>query len=242
MTWTGRQGALQYAELYDFLYESRVENIKFAKPSPGNITTRKLLPYGTCKVYEGPAPDFMLIYLKTANNESSTDYFVQISDPTVINLFQFPDSFLTGDRITIKADNVKKFVDYNVRFKEVRVETNDGSCTDYPTSRYSNYSDCIDTAIREEMLPVLGCMVPWISNKDLCKQPLVRRPEKTALAAWLKKNIIKKSHGGIHFKHQLCPLPCSVLTARATFRQSASGLVYQQHNRLNLFFEDYIDV
>ena len=187
MTWTGCQGALQVAEFYDFLYESKVENIEFAKPSTGKITIRKLLPYGTCKVYEGPAVEHMVINLKT-DKQSFADYFVQISNPTVTNLFQFPDSFLTGDRITIKADNVKKYVDYNVKFKEVIVETNDVSCTNYPTSRYSNYSHCIYTTIREEMLPVLGCMVPWISNKDLCKQPHSRGPKNEALFAGLMKS------------------------------------------------------
>ena len=163
----------------------------------------------------------MAIDLKT--DEQSSDYFVQISDPTVTNLFQFPDSFLTGDRITIKADNVKKYAVYNVRFKEVITETNDGSCTDYPTSRYSNYSDCIDTAIREEMLPVLGCMVPWISNKDLCKQPLVRGPENKALDALLR-NIVWNSFGGIHYEHPLCPLPFAVLKTRASFRYEMLNL------------------
>ena len=239
MTWTGRQGSLEPAQFFDFLFESKVENIEFVVPSTGDITTRKLVPHGTCKVYEGRAVDHMSIDLKT--DEQSSDYFVQISDPTVTNLFQFPDSFLTGDRITIKADNVKKFVDYNVRFKEVRVETNDGSCTDYPTSRYSNYSDCIDTAIREEMLPVLGCMVPWISNKDLCKQPLGRGPKNEPLDVWLAK-IVLNAFGGIHYEHPSCPLPCSLLKSRAAFRLMGSGLVVQEDDQLELHFEASMDV
>ena len=191
-------------------------------------------------MYEGPAVEYMVIYLKT-DEKSSADYFVKISDPTVTNLFQFPDSFLTGDRITIKADNVKKFVDYNVRFKEVRVETKIGSCTDYSTSRYSNYSDCIDTAIREEMLPVLGCMVPWISNRDLCKQPLSRGPKNEALDVWLDK-IVLNAFGGIHYVHPSCPLPCSVLKSRASFRLLGSGLVAQKGDQLELHFEANMDV
>ena len=241
MTWTGRQGALEVAEFFDSLYESEVENIKFAEPSTGKITIRKLLPYGTCKVYEGPAPDQMLVHLKTDNDQSSADYIVQISDPTVTNLFQFPDTFLTGDRITIKADNAKKFADYNVRFKEVSVETNDGSCTNYPTNQYSNYSDCIDTVIRDRMLPVLGCMVPWISNKDLCKQPLVRGLNTKALDTWLR-SIVVNSFGGIHYEHPLCPLPCSVLKIRASFRLMGSGLAYQQNDHLWLHFQASMDV
>ena len=257
MTWTGRQEGLEPVQFFDHLYESKVENIEFVVPptknitirklipheflvpSTGTITTRKLIPHGTCKVYEGKAVEYMAIDLKS--DDQSSDYFIQISDPTVTNLFQFPDSFLTGDRITIKADNVKKYADYNVRFKEVRMETNDGSCTNYPTKQFTNYSDCIDTVIRKEMMPVMGCMVPWVSNKDVCKQPLVRGPETKAIASWLRYIIIN-AYGGIHYEHHLCPLPCSVLKARAIFRQSGSGLVYQQHNQLELHFQASMDV
>ena len=77
MTWTGRQGSLEPAQFFDFLFESKVENIEFVVPSTGDITTRKLVPHGTCKVYEGRAVEHMAIDLKT--DAQSYDYFVQIS-------------------------------------------------------------------------------------------------------------------------------------------------------------------
>ena len=48
--------------------------------------------------------------------------------------------------------------------------------------------------------------------------------------------------GGIHYVHPSCPLPCSVLKSRVSFRILGSGLFAQKNDLLELHFEASMDV
>ena len=129
------------------------------------VTNRFLIPHGVCKVYELGMP---LGYVRIALKDSAqiTEYYVFISDPAAASSFQLPYSTMTGDMIKFKVENSGKFKFYNINLKEKVVTTDDGTCTHYPTPNHNSYSDCVDAVMRGRILPVLGCMIPWMARDN----------------------------------------------------------------------------
>ena len=48
-------------------------------------------------------------------------------------------------------------------------EMNDGTCKNYDTDKNESYGQCMDTYLADLYKPELGCVPPWMSNKDQCK-------------------------------------------------------------------------
>ena len=84
---------------------------------------------------------------------------------------------MTGHSLEIKLDPKRaKVKDYNLKLKKTSVLTGDRSCIDYPTDNYKNYADCIEDENEKEIIPELGCMVPWMSAKNQCEGHIKRFP------------------------------------------------------------------
>ena len=48
-------------------------------------------------------------------------------------------------------------------------EMNDGTCKNYDTDKNESYGQCMDTYLADLYKPELGCVPPWMSDKDQCK-------------------------------------------------------------------------
>ena len=129
---------------------------------------------------------------------------------------------LTGDRISWDT-NQNLFVTYKIKLKLTIDETNDGTCLNYPTTEHQSYASCIEGLMRKRILPVLSCMVPWISPADQCAGPIQRASEEhDNLVEWLD-TLIFDAWGGIHFTDGACPLPCSLLSLHSIHLHSGKG-------------------
>ena len=117
---------------------------------------------------------------------------------------------LTGDRISWDT-NQNLFVTYKIKLKLTIDETNDDTCLNYPTPEHQSYAICINTEMRKMSMPVLGCMVPWMSSEDQCANPIPRTSEHDNLIKYLS-TIIVDSWGGINVAHSECALPCSLMS------------------------------
>ena len=242
LSWTGQHGNLTLNETFYHVMNPGIENIEFEvthsslKPNPsltdGKITERYLMPNGLCKVYERKPLE--VIHVKFSDKGPS-EYFVFVSDQAAANPFQLPYSLLTGDKIRlIVTPGITKFVDYNIKLTETIVNTDDGSCVDYPTQTHRSYTECVDAELRAEMLSALGCMVPWMSTQDHCTGLIQRSPKQENFN---KKflSIIRRSWGGIQYKSHFCPLSCTLVSAHAMFQQEGIGT---NINRILLDFEE----
>ena len=176
ISWTGPNGSLTFNETLNYLFRSNTENGSIYANT--ETTARLFLPFGLCTTSLGLIKDISLrkrnkfsFYLKKNGN-----YVVFISDPSATVHFQLPNPLLTGVSIRIEvSSNVITTSYYSIKIKERQVETGDGSCTKYPDQAgHANYGDCVEDENRRRILPVLGCMVPWISSRDQCKAPLQR--------------------------------------------------------------------
>ena len=240
LSWNGLHGNWTFNEIFNYLYGSNLDEI-YIKVSNGTISQRVLLPYGLCKVYEGKPT--RALNIKFRETSEQTEYFIFLSDSATSLPFQLPYSLLTGDRIKIVLhpnSTVKKYVHYNIQLKETNVRTGDESCWEYPTQIYESYADCVGAEMKEKILPVLGCMIPWISKSDRCVGPIHRMQGHESLVQWIY-TIIRDAFGGIQYQSESCLLPCSVLSLHATYLQSGSG-DFEDFDSVDLFFSKSVKV
>ena len=239
LSWTGTGGKQMPNETLNYLLKSNTKSLKHK--GLHNITTRFLLPFGLCSVAEGTPAELLnddlnkhSVYFK-----EDGEYFVSISDPAATLSNYLPLPLMTGDRIrvVVRSDQFKKHY-YSVQIKEKTIETADGSCAIYPGhANFESYSDCVDEENRRRIQPVLGCMVPWISDRDQCKGPVPRLPKHENLINWLE-DVYRNSKAGFHHKSNGCLLPCSLLSAHAKYIRSADD----DKNKLVLYIEERVEV
>ena len=235
LSFTGMHGNMTFNESLNHVYTPYLENIEFVS-TKGNISNRLLYPLGLCKVYEG-APTKPYFNITFKNHEQMPDYNIFISDPAAENSFQLPFILMTGEKVRVADSIEKKYFVYNIQLKEIIVKTNDGSCVDYPTQQHNSYADCVGAELKRKILPTLGCMVPFISRKDHCTEPIQRLPKHDNLTEALYK-ISADSYGGIQYQAESCPLPCSHLSSHSTFIESIVNLRLKDSQLLIVFGDD----
>ena len=256
ISWMGLEGNLTTDETITNLFVSEGEQVWFEQ-AKGNISlmttvkTATVLPNGQCEQYEGPPHELISpgehwkncisLYLNGINEGSV--YYVYVSDPSAAPKFQLPKPLLYGGRIGATTDNQSKVYYYNLVLTEKRIELDDGSCVDYPDAAgHDSYADCVEEENRKKILPVLGCMPPWLSGEAPCNKPVLKSTdEHEHIQQWLN-SIYSKSKTGFHYEAESCSLPCTQISVHTTFQdiKHMSDLNYQL--KLNLFFDEIIKV
>ena len=168
LSWNGLDDGLTPNETINTIFETEMVHVKrgFA-----NSTMRFILPYGLCQVAVGPTPDMVH---KGTNDivievEKPGQYVVYISDQALSTPHQI-NSMMSGARIQIHT----RLGSYNreyfrVHLKEQNLLDSNKDCTAYPDkSGHVSYAQCIEEENREKMLPLVGCLAPWMANKDQC--------------------------------------------------------------------------
>ena len=83
-------------------------------------------------------------------------------------------------------------------------------------------------------------MVPWMSKEDQCSGHIQRLPEMEHLIEWLY-SLVQSSWGGIQYTSESCLLPCSLLSAHATYQASGTHSILQ-YNYISLHFDERVAV
>ena len=52
-------------------------------------------------------------------------------------------------------------------------------------SDHESYVDCIDDENQKKIMPVLGCMLFWMSEDSQCSETIKRLPEHNVMLTWL---------------------------------------------------------
>ena len=241
ISWTGSSGNFTYEETLDALYSSTTPAIIYINQAVpfGNFTTRFILPYGLCQVFEGLVPSaHMSLYLDASDIVNSSSYALYISDPAASTTFQL--SLMSGDRVNHKStiNNQSSRQIYNIQMKETINKADDGSCVNYPNADHENYAACATAEMRNRIMPSLGCMVPWISELDACTGKLNRLDKHNDVMSWLR-TIVTQSFGRIIYRPKTCLPPCTILSAHATFCSSTKS---NFANTIELYFSLDIEV
>ena len=233
-SWSGPDGNMTFDETVSTLYNSSLEHVYF-KLGKENVTSKFLLPNGVCRIIEGKQGR------QAINFEERFDYTVTVTDPAAATHFRLSDHLMTGDKIENKKGFTSKvIVSYRVQLKETSIETGDGSCNEYPNEKHKSYADCVDDELEKKILPILGCMVPWISRKNQCAGLIPRLPIHKNLYAWLEA-IILPTKAGQAYQSDTCPRPCTILSAHSIYLRSFAKSTTQK-DKIQLFFDDEIKV
>ena len=190
LSWTGANDSLTFKDTLRYLFNSKTDSISASR----NTTSHFLLPFGLCTTVTGDFKDILdtekrnvKFYIK-----SSGKYIIFISDDAATLNFQLPYPLMTGERIKISIPEMKDAYYrqkeyYSVQIFETVDNSGKGLCTAYPTQKYTSYANCVEQENRRLIMPVLGCMVPWMSDKDTCHTPIPRLPAHQDVIAWLKQ-------------------------------------------------------
>ena len=220
LSWTGTQN-ITFNDTLNYLYSPENEKVNINLESEDALT-RFMLPYGFCTVVEGKLskltsgdPKMLLVNLKNAGK-----YLAFITDIAGALQFQFHRPLTTGDSIGIEIPPdkaLRKRVKYTIELTERQVNTLDGSCTNYPDQAgHTSYKDCVQEENKRRILPILGCMVPWMSAQDQCKGVLKRLPIHDHILQWIRL-LYRHIYSGDYLNFPSCPLPCNLVSAHAEF-------------------------
>ena len=244
LSWTGT-GNMSFNETLNYLYHSgaavgdvHTDNVETA--------TRFLLPYGLCTVARGNLIKLLSkevlsfsLFLK-----KSGKYVVFITDLAGVLNFQLQRPLTTGDSISIEIPanhTLRKQAKYIISLTERQVDTDDGSCTNYPDQAgHTSYQHCVEEENRMKILPVLGCMVPWMTEKDQCNGVLKRLPEHEDLLKWIKF-VYHYTFSGNYFKANTCLLPCNLVSAHVNYLEEIEDTSSGDH-RISLYFQEIVKV
>ena len=238
ISWSGLHNNITFNETFAHIFDDHLDSIYF-DISNGTVYKKLLIPNGLCKVYEGEPKHVHEIYFDTP--EESFLYTLFVTDSAASTSFQLNQFLITGENVyfkTAKSSSSHSFSIYNIKLKIMQDETGDGSCTDYPNTYYATYADCVDADIERKIMPVLGCMVPWLSESNQCTRAIKKEEKHHDLIAWLL-DLNQDSWGGVQCNPSSCLLPCSLLSAEATFENSGSGV---DRDSISVYFEESVQI
>ena len=241
LSWTGQTENVSLREFVKFIYRgTQGTNFNVLPHLTGNLTgnimDKFLIPYGLCQTFEGKLPSYMAIGMPDTDAFS---YNIFISDTAAATTFQLPYSLLSGDRVLVKQSEIGSWAEYKIKITENIVETNDGTCVDYPNGWHKSYSDCIDAELQDKMMPVLGCTVPWMSDVNTCPHPVPRLAKHTPLIKWIS-DIALVSWGDIEYRSEFCLPPCLVLSFHANRAPSVTSA--KKDSAIGLYFQEQIEI
>ena len=244
LSWKGA-GNMTFNDIKNYLFQSGSEKGN-VYADVEDIVTRFLLPYGFCTVAEGKPSKLISGEPKkfTFHLKKGGIYDVYITDVASSLHFQLQTPLTTGDKIHFDIPvnfTRRKTADYTVELTEKQVTTQDGSCTNYPDKAgNANYQDCVEEENSRRILPILGCMVPWMSDEDQCSVVMKRLPEHEDIFKWLKL-VYYWSWTGSGYRFSSCSLPCTMVSAHAKFLH-ASEIKSSKAHTIYIYFNDNVKI
>ena len=189
LSWTGSYGNLTAQDVFPELYLSINESLKVK--GAATLSKKAMLPFGLCTIAKFMPENFSKKGThKTSiffEGEADGEYMVYVLDPSAALNYQLPVNQMTGDRprISLKENKFSRKY-YSIQLKEQRIELGGESCLTYPDQNgHETYGDCVDESNRKKVLPLLGCMLPWMSDQDQCQGYVERKPEHEDLVNWV---------------------------------------------------------
>ena len=252
LSWAGKSGQLSIHTAINSLFISEIDYISYVNE---NFTSHigPLLPFGACKFYRSKPKD-VLVTKKGKRNSISiiiggvgVPFHIYVYDPLAAPSFQLPMPLLAGDHISVKRKPYVLSYAYRIVLKGTRNKLNDGSCAKYPDSAgHKTYADCVETEIRGKILPVLGCMPPWMSEKDQCTGPVLRPQGPPEFLEWFNY-LHTAAKTGFFYQSESCLLPCSRISVNTALIEvrNVKNLPKEGEESftvIDLFVEDQIQV
>ena len=129
---------------------------------------------------------------------------------------------------------------YNIQLDEGIGLQSQEACAYYSDhTEYPSYTDCVDQENYEAMLPVFGCVVPWMSaSHHQCQAPIQRLAGHDALIKRVKF-LHEHAMTGFPYKPTRCLPPCKVLISKARYLRTLTGKMIT--NRLRIYLSENVE-
>ena len=244
LTWRGIGGNITFHEMKDYLFQADLGYISDNNDSNwenifvnATSVTNFLLPIGHCRAIV-KLNEVLAHTNKIFVSMKSENYAVYVTDAAASVYFQLPSR---SDKITMRASSgVKAYKSYSIKLQERNIETGDGQCYKYSSkSHYQSFGSCVDIEYHKRIVPVLGCMVPWMSDKDQCVEPIQREEKHEDLIKWIY-SIYVNSYAGHQYASSSCLPPCSIVSAKIHYKDTVT--TFNRENTLIFYFDEDVGV
>ena len=178
ISWDGGRN-LSFDTVTKSLFRAKYQNLRIAlKAKNGSritkdqiLTDKFVLPYGYCKVASLQSfPGLIHVIKDVSEGPTKYRYDILVVDPSRTIHYRVAESSFSGERLEIDETKLPRYDFYNLNLEEIHYNEMSGQCFPYgPGSKYMSYSDCVEDENRGEILPILSCMVPWMSATDQCQ-------------------------------------------------------------------------
>ena len=247
VSWKGNS-SFDSEEVFQRLFTNKTDFIYYEfEPKSGgwiiknHVSTKEaiLLPNFKCSKIEAKDSYFGF--------ESKDGMYLHLSDSKLQPSYRLVKTGLFGDIINV--GNIKNFdpeeVLFDVKVMVVKKRSDKTKCKEY--SQEESYINCVEKAVRKELVDLLGCLPPWmtkIDNEDICDEEIVLDDEKHATKV---KSILDTFINQIYTAAKVdlessCAEPCTQIHFNIKKVKHNSYLTNQGVHWLSVKIEDEVDV
>ena len=215
ISWTGPSANITFQNIINKIHNPYFNaSIGYSKKAgnfiPSNtLKTETVLyyPYGYCKQVSNI--DFKLfngfITITSAANIS-----VHVVDKRRLTYFSFPvDSLSKSERIELnhkeRTYSIKKFFKISLKLDILDNDIQGEICNQYDTE---NLSTCVMKELSEDMINILGCVPPWMSDTNVCTFHIINSTLRQTVIDNLRELTAKITTTDFDFKWKNCKQPC----------------------------------
>ena len=172
---------------------------------------------------------------------SDKPFEVFITDEGESLAYNLADYSAKGSSSAIRIGNFSSSIGTGFSYK-IELEKNsllEGcDCSVYnEESRFKTYAECVDAEARKEFLPLLGCIMPWMSTDVSCTSPVQINSAYVELMK--SKNFWGTFESGAGIDYKACPRPCDKMNIRQKYLRSFDSKEVANF-LLKIYFEDNV--
>ena len=227
ISWNGISN-LPSDDILEKIFDSNFESLKFIS----NVTTKDIfvLPQGHCK------------QIVSINERRVTRLHVEIESGAFQvfftdkrrNLhFKIDETTFSGDPIFLEtSSDIRQHRFYEVRFTEdIRGEK--VFCRSYPTGEFQSFKECNLASDDENIMPVLGCVPPWMSPRNKCNETVTVPASKFDRLAFAQQSNIDLIRAGLSYSSRSCKGECNKKSVKSKFYRQLNSV---SSNAIYIYF------
>ena len=229
INWGGHKN-LTFDEAAKLLFHPNYNNIEFNPHLPFEDVF--IWPHGFCKRKTGII-SFDEIMIATPGAAMK----VFITDPGRSLFYKISETSQVGSKIILDSYRIHRF--FQVKVVEKLLYKDYEHCSDYgPDHEYISLAECVEEEGKRMFVPLLGCMIPWMSDEQRCTQPVFMSTQNlNVLLDYLLGNY-NKIKSGLDLESSCLP-PCHQLEVQTTHLRDFKAASWD-FSKIYLMFENNI--
>ena len=230
INWGGNKN-LTFEAAAKLLFRSNYSNLEF---TPDLVTENVFIwPHGDCKKKTG-----IISFNELMITNPGFELKVFITDPARSLYYKISEISMLGTKIKLTSEILHRF--FLVKVVEKILYKDNEDCADYgPGQEYASLSNCVEEESKRMFVPLLGCMIPWMSDKHKCTKPVILSTQNlTILLDYLLGNY-NKIKSGLDLEPSCLP-PCHQVEVQITHLRDFNAAAWDS-SKIFLMFDDNVE-